>query len=269
MKLKNKTFSMVLTAIFGAIILFLSLVPNIGYITIVPGVSITIIHIPVLVGIFLLSLSGSIYLGVFFGLGSLMVAFMRAATPVDEAFKNPLVSVLPRILLAIITFYLIKFFKKINIIKPGKIILTVIVSLVTGFGIFFGINEFLRNILADNYMNYRLIINIGIIVLILAMIAFYIYYIIFKSGKNAYIPSVFIISTFIHTILVLSSLLIFKPSAFELMLGENQTVINLILLIALTNGILEVVIATLIGTPIVVAIKKKVDDNDDTTIWYW
>ena len=46
---------MVMFATFASIILLMALVPNLGYLTFIPGISITIIHIPVLIGIMLLS----------------------------------------------------------------------------------------------------------------------------------------------------------------------------------------------------------------------
>ena len=98
---------MVLFSTFSAIILILTLVPNIGYIRV--GVaSITIVHIPVLIGIMFLGVGYSLSLGLVFGLSSLIAAFMYASSPADLAFQNPIISVLPRIVFALVAFYIIR-----------------------------------------------------------------------------------------------------------------------------------------------------------------
>ena len=50
---EKKVFEMILFSSFAAIIILLALVPYIGYITFIPGfASLTIIHIPVIIGLF-------------------------------------------------------------------------------------------------------------------------------------------------------------------------------------------------------------------------
>ena len=51
---KNQTFELVLTSIFVALIFLLGMVPQIGYINIIPGNPVTIVHIPVLLAAILL-----------------------------------------------------------------------------------------------------------------------------------------------------------------------------------------------------------------------
>ena len=69
---------------------------SIGFIAITPLVAVTLMSIPVLVGLFQLGFQAGLLLGFFFGLFSLL----RALTPVqllDPFFMNPLISVLPRV----------------------------------------------------------------------------------------------------------------------------------------------------------------------------
>ena len=127
----KKVFDMVLFSTFSAIILILTLVPNIGYIRV--GVaSITIVHIPVLIGIMFLGVGYSLSLGLVFGLSSLIAAFMYASSPADLAFQNPIISVLPRIVFALVAFYIIRLLFLIRKkSKYGNLINFIIVTVVS------------------------------------------------------------------------------------------------------------------------------------------
>jgi uncharacterized membrane protein len=107
----TRTKEIALTGVFGAMILVMALVPWLGYIQI-GLVSLTIIHIPVLIGGAAGGKRVSIYLGLIFGLSSLMIALMRPVLPSDFVFQNPLVSVLPRILFGYIAYLLYDLFNK-------------------------------------------------------------------------------------------------------------------------------------------------------------
>jgi len=141
MNRNKQVYELVLTSIIGAIILFLAIIPNVGFIQILPGVAVTIMHIPVIVGVFLLSLKYSLVLGFLFGLGSFIVALTRPATPFDMAFQNPLISILPRVLFAGVAFYIAKGFKKLALMKFGKLTIFGIISVVSAVGLFFGVNQ--------------------------------------------------------------------------------------------------------------------------------
>ncbi len=67
-----------------------------GFIPIAPGVAITLLHIPVLVGLLYEGFGVGALLGLLFGVLSLIRA-LTPAQPLDALFVNPLVSVLPRL----------------------------------------------------------------------------------------------------------------------------------------------------------------------------
>jgi len=169
--------------IFTALIFVMALVPWLGYIQI-GVVSMTILHIPVLIGGVFGGKRVSIALGLAFGLSSMMIAFLRPVVPADFIFQNPLVSVLPRIL----------------------------------FGYFL-----------------------------------YLSYVFFnKNITNKYLATSmsFVISTIVHTGLVLIPFYIF--------FFDSRTFVGMfdfIFLILATNGILEAVLAGLIGAPIALRLK--------------
>lgn len=119
-----------LTAMFAAIIALMALVPFLGFIPnpIIPGGSLTIIHIIVIIGGIILGRKRSWFLGTFFGLMSLVLAFLRPAGPVDMLFRNPLISVLPRIIFGIVIYEIYNLLTKISKARVVNISITMFLS---------------------------------------------------------------------------------------------------------------------------------------------
>jgi len=78
---------------------------TVGFITI-PGlpVQITLMHIPVIVGAILEGPVAGAFIGLIFGLSSFYTATV-SPLPIAFAFLNPLVSVVPRILIGVVSYY--------------------------------------------------------------------------------------------------------------------------------------------------------------------
>jgi uncharacterized membrane protein len=72
----SATQDMAIDAIFIALILIMSFVPNMGYITVAPGVSLTLIHIPVLIGAYLRGTKKATLYGLVFGISSWLEALI-------------------------------------------------------------------------------------------------------------------------------------------------------------------------------------------------
>ncbi|MDO4940884.1 MAG: ECF transporter S component [Erysipelotrichaceae bacterium] len=114
-----KTKELTSLAMLLAITILLGIIPNIGIIQI-GLVSLTILHIPVIVAGLMFGIKGASITGLVFGLTSLYVASTRAVFPIDLLFVNPLISVLPRLLFGFITGIICeKLVKKENIITYG------------------------------------------------------------------------------------------------------------------------------------------------------
>ncbi len=92
MNVKEITFN----AMFIAIVVIMALIPNLGIITIGP-ISITILHIPVIVAGIAFGMKSALITSAAFGFSTMFVAMTRAVTPVDALFANPVLSVLPRL----------------------------------------------------------------------------------------------------------------------------------------------------------------------------
>ena len=104
--------SMTLIGVLGAISIVLGLSP-LGFIPIGPTRA-TIMHVPVIIGAIVEGPVVGAMVGLIFGLFSL---FQNITNPtiVSFAFLNPLVSVFPRVLIGITSYYTYKAFKNLKI----------------------------------------------------------------------------------------------------------------------------------------------------------
>ena len=95
---RQRTFQMVLSAMFIAMIILQSFVPFLGNIPIVV-LDITIIHITVIVGGVVLGPQAGFLLGVTWGFCSFLRAYTSANVLSFMIFTNPLISILPRLVM--------------------------------------------------------------------------------------------------------------------------------------------------------------------------
>lgn len=102
MNTKNKTYRLVIRAILTAIIILQTMVPFLGFIPI--GItSLTIIHITVIVAAIVLGTKDGMFIGLVWGIFTIIRAFTSPTTPLDiTVFTNPIISVLPRVLVGLV-----------------------------------------------------------------------------------------------------------------------------------------------------------------------
>ena len=112
----NETLSLnkklTLTGAFSALVIVLG-ITRLGFITLGAAASITILHIPVILICMLAGLPEGLFVGATFGILSLVQAAMSPAGALDPFFVNPLISILPRMLIAVIAWALWKALKLI------------------------------------------------------------------------------------------------------------------------------------------------------------
>lgn len=103
----NETLSLnkklTLTGAFSALVIVLG-ITKLGFISLGPAASITILHIPVILICMLAGLPEGLFVGLVFGSLSLIQAAMSPSSVLDPFFVNPLISVLPRMLIAVIAW---------------------------------------------------------------------------------------------------------------------------------------------------------------------
>jgi uncharacterized membrane protein len=246
-----KTQELILVSLFSAIILILAMVPNVGLISF-GAVAITIIHIPVLIGAMTLKrVSSVLVLGLLFGLGSLFAALTRGSTPIDLAFINPLISVLPRILFALIAFYIFKGSRFVIKSLPYVASLSIlsVIMLIMSIGLY-------NYLVSSETLNTFVSIIVSSVIWIVITVFMYVQTI--KRPTIMFIPLTSLVSTLLHTVLVLSALVIVEPSLFNFTFG---VAVNVIYGIMISNGLLEAVVAVFVVTPVVTALYQLRGNN--------
>jgi uncharacterized membrane protein len=91
----ERTRKIVVTGVLGAISVFLGLT-RLGFIPWFGGVSLTVMHVPVIIGAVLEGPWVGAAIGLIFGLFSMIQAAIAPTGPIDLWFTNPLLAVLPR-----------------------------------------------------------------------------------------------------------------------------------------------------------------------------
>ncbi|MBQ2576189.1 MAG: ECF transporter S component, partial [Lachnospiraceae bacterium] len=151
MKEKKTTSAMVLTGLFTAIIIIMSVTP-LGYIPL-GVINATIIHIPVILGALYCGPKRGAFLGFVFGMTSFIKNTVAPATlsafvfsPVLAAsqfgvagvFKSTFICFVPRILVGVVPYFIYVLVRKITTAKPDKvwmILLNALLAVVVGFGV--------------------------------------------------------------------------------------------------------------------------------------
>ena len=95
---KNSAYLMAVRSIFIAIILMQCFIPFLGYLPL-GFVNVTVIHITVIVAAIVLGPKDGALMGLVWGCASVVRAFTAPTSPLDTLiFTNPIISVIPRIL---------------------------------------------------------------------------------------------------------------------------------------------------------------------------
>ena len=126
-KVFSKNRKIAISAILCAIVVVLGLPPaHLGMITLGKNASITIMHLPVILAVILIalyekkfdlsSLASGLIASLAFGISSLILAHIQPVGSLDPLFVNPGVSILPRILLAFLTWILWNMISSFSII---------------------------------------------------------------------------------------------------------------------------------------------------------
>lgn len=152
--------------VLGGISAVLGLTP-LGFIPIGPTRA-TIMHIPVIIGAIMEGPLVGAFVGLIFGIFSVFQAITNP-TPVSFVFLNPMVSILPRVLIGVFSFYAYDFLKRIGDKKHSfdLIIASIVGTLTNTIGvltmiyIFFG-ERFVEALGLDPLSARKIILGIGL-----------------------------------------------------------------------------------------------------------
>lgn len=243
MKLETKNLTTV--GILGAIVIMLGLTP-LGFIPL--GVlTITSLHISVIIaGILEGPVVGGL-VGMIFGFFSLFNAMTRPG-PISFVFYNPLISILPRILIGVVTGLVYKALKNKdnNKLRLFMNIFWSIIIIVLGV---VTVKSFIKDVDLVNKI-------FSIIFLLIACLMLYL------SVKNKKANFAIAVSSFMGTLtnsgLVLGLIYIFYAQRYALALGINQDLAAKTIFSAfVTNAIPESIVAILVASAVVTSFSKR------------
>lgn len=237
---------MVITSVLGGITAVLGLTP-IGLIPVGPTRA-TTMHIPVIIGAIMEGPLVGAFVGLIFGLISMFQAITNP-TPVSFVFLNPIVSVIPRILIGITSHYAYKVLKGLGNKRTLWMLNAIWVSIIGYliYGIYSGIGS--------SQTNWSVLINAVFLLLGIVML----YYTNKKlKTQNIEIITSAIVGTLTNTIGVLFSIYILYAESFVEKLGYSVDMARKVIVgIGITNGIPEAIIATIIVTNVIAALKRN------------
>lgn len=239
--MKITTRQIVVTAAMIAIVILLSAPPlRLGYIPFLLGVAITIVHIPVIIGAVMEGPVVGLIVGLLFGLSSLMWAHLAPTGPVDLYFRNPLISVVPRLFIGLAA-YLVYRVARANkswktVLVLGIVLLLAVAAIVVAYAtpVLGGDANLQLLVLAASLV----LGGLAALGLILAVV---------RSGEVGAIGAAAVAGTLTNTVLVLTALGL---------LGNPPIPAAVLVAAGLTNGIPEIIAAVLITVAVVAAWKQ-------------
>lgn len=248
-----KSFSvrkMAIVGVLGAISAILGLTP-LGFIPVGPTKA-TIMHIPVIIGAIVEGPFVGALVGLIFGLFSMIQAVMNP-TAISFVFLNPLVAIVPRVLIGIVAYYAYVLFKKLGK-KVSYFILAASWISIVSYLLFKLMEQISRY--SEGGISFWLMIFNGILVGLTIVIGYLSYHKLKDKAIEIVISAT--LGTLTNTIGVLSMIYFIYAEQFVEKIGGNTDMAGKIIMgIGLTNGIPEVIVAILIVTGVVSTLKNK------------
>lgn len=241
---------MTIVGVLGAISAVLGMTP-IGFIPVGPT-NATIMHIPVIIGAIVEGPIVGMLVGLIFGVFSLIRA-ITTPTVISPVFYNPLVSILPRVLIGLVSYYTYVAVKRMN--KKTSII--VLGTIWTGVLAYLSI-AFVKNISSYSAGSISLgsLAFSGALVIFTLVIGWMSYKKLNHNALDIVIST--IAGTLTNTVGVLGMIYLFYGRWFvEMMGGDPELAGKVILGVGVANGIPEAIIAVIIVTSVILSMKKQ------------
>ncbi len=265
--MKNeKTYELVLTALFTAIIVIMAFTP-LGYIPLVV-INATIIHIPVILGALFLGPKKGAFLGFVFGLTSFINNTFKAATAsafvfspvlaynvvgVSGVFKSLYICFVPRILVGVLPYFVYILIRKV--LKSEQKVARVVVDAAAALILFISVRAFCIHLMPDTvnlviYLPGKVNAVIGTLIgLVAGVVLMAVLTVNGRKKKSANIALAYagLAGAFTNTLFVMSGIFILYKEAYAQAVGvAGEAVLDVIMGVVTFNGIVEAVVAAII-----------------------
>ena len=264
--MKNeKTYELVLTALFTAIIVIMAFTP-LGYIPWVV-INATIIHIPVILGALFLGPKKGAFLGFVFGLTSFINNTFKAATAsafvfspvlaadiigISGVFKSTYICFVPRILVGIIPYFVYVLIR--SLLKKEQKAWRIAIHGAAAVILFISVRAFIHNLTGGR--NALISIGAG---LLCGIVLFVILTVSSAKKGSAAIALAYagLTGAFTNTLFVMSGIFILYKDAYAQALGiAGDAVIDVIMGVVSFNGIVEAVVAAILISGVGLALTR-------------
>lgn len=263
--MKNeKTYELVLTALFTAIIVIMAFTP-LGYIPLVV-INATVIHIPVILGALFLGPKKGAFLGFVFGLTSFINNTFKAATAsafvfspvlaanmigVSGVFKSTYICFVPRILVGVLPYFVYILIR--NLLKSEQKIWRIVIHGAASVILFLSVRAFINSLTgAANLIGTGAGILCGVILFFVLTISAS-----KKSSSSIALAYAGLTGAFTNTLFVMSGIFILYKDAYADALGiAGDAVIDVIMGVVSFNGIVEAVVAAILVSGVGLALTR-------------
>ncbi|MDE6663991.1 MAG: ECF transporter S component [Lachnospiraceae bacterium] len=268
--MKNeKTYELVLTALFTAIIIIMAFTP-LGYIPLVV-INATIIHIPVILGALFLGPKKGAFLGFVFGLTSFINNTFKAVTPsafvfspvlavnvvgISGIFKSLYICFVPRILVGVVPYYVYLLIRML--LRSGQKVWRIVVNLAASLILMISLYALLNRMLQDKLSGGSMTVSLTAAILAGAVL-FIILTIVGQKKATANIALAYagLCGAFTNTLFVMSGIFILYKDAYAQKLGiAGEAVFDTIMGIITFNGVIEAVVAAIIVAGVGLALTR-------------
>ena len=265
--MKNeKTYELVLTALFTAIIVIMAFTP-LGYIPLVV-INATIIHIPVILGALFLGPKKGAFLGFVFGLTSFINNTFKAATAsafvfspvlavnvvgVSGIFRSLYICFVPRILVGVVPYFIYVLIRKAagDEHKAGRVAVNAIASVI----LFISVRAFFIRLLPES-LSAMVCTIIGVVAGVILMAVLTVNGNT-KGSSNIALSYAGLAGAFTNTLFVMSGIFILYKDAYAQAMGvAGDAVLDVIMGVVAFNGVVEAVVAAIIVTGVGLALTR-------------
>ena len=252
----SKTYELVLTGLFAAIIIIMALTP-LGYIPLVV-INATTIHIPVILGSIFLGPKKGGFLGGVFGLTSCLKSTITPSSlsafvfsPVIAAsvvgpsgiIKSLLIAFVPRIMIGVVPYFVFVGIKK-ALSSEKKLVWGSVINAVVSFIIGFGVNAFIAKMVESMAGATAIVIGVVVGAVIFGLIE---YMFMTKDAKVLSFVTAGICGAMTNTLLVMGGIFVLYKEPYAEAVGvAADALLAMIGGVISFNGVIEAIVAAII-----------------------